>query len=73
MNEPEEHFDFFSLSEKNKKSNEEIDQLQQQIQQQNQEIDSLKYQVIVRERLFFIPSRNYLPNWRKRRKLVVKL
>ena len=52
MNEPEEHFDFFSLSENNKKSNEEIEQLQQQLQQQNQEIDSLKYQVIVRERLF---------------------
>ena len=29
MNEPEEHFDFFSLSEKNKKSNEEIEQLQE--------------------------------------------
>ena len=62
MNEPEEHFDCYSLSEKHKQSNEEIEQLQQQIQQQDQEIDSLKYQVIVRERLFFIPSRNYLPN-----------
>ena len=63
MNEPEEHFDFFSLSENNKKSKEEIEQLQQQLQQQNQEIDSLKYQVIVRERLFsFILFRNYLLN-----------